>query len=122
MTHSDQSLTASKTPKSRYRGFATNSGWQSARAGKLREQLFELLGPRCAECDCDLHGVPWEVNHIYPRAWQPRKLSYYRRTLRYLQEAMSGEVNLLCPECNQTYKTIPRPTTHHCHALDDQPF
>ena len=85
-------------------GYATNSAYHNALAERLRARLFELLGPFCAECGCDLRGKPWEVNHIRPRAWMPRKLCRYRRNLRYWREAQEGLVNLLCKECNAVFR------------------
>lgn len=120
MTHTDQPPPAI-TP-SRYRGFRSNSAYQSTRASVIRQQLFELLGPRCAECGCDLHGIAWQVNHIWQRAWQPNKLCYYRRNLRYLAEALAGDVNLLCPDCNRRYRPLPRSAKLACSPTTDQPF
>jgi 5-methylcytosine-specific restriction endonuclease McrA len=88
----------------RYTGFETQSAWESARADKLRAKLFELLGRCCAECG---DTFQLEVNHIYRRDWQPRKLSKYRRNLRYLREAKEQLVNLLCRSCNASYRPLP---------------
>lgn len=89
--------------------WCTKSAYYSARADVLRGKLFEALGPACAECGCSLDGIPWEVNHIYRREWQPRKLSKYRRNLRYWREAQEGLVNLMCRECNLAYRPKPGP-------------
>ena len=99
-------------------GFATLSAYRSARAGVIREHLFEMLGPVCAECGCDLTTTAWEVNHVYRRDWKPRKLSRYRRHLRYLREAKVGDVNLLCSDCNQVYRPKPRPQLAAAQSAD----
>lgn len=95
-----------------YRGkWRSESAYQSYRARQIRQELFEMLGPWCAECGADLRERAWEVNHIYRREWKPRELSYYRRQLRYMREAREGLVNLMCDTpCNASYRPLPRPT------------
>lgn len=90
--------------------FPTESAYRSHLATRLREHLFNLLGPYCAECGCDLRSKAWEVNHIYGRDWSPRRLSFYRRNLRYWREAQEGLVNLLCRPCNLAYLPKPLPS------------
>lgn len=84
--------------------YPTRSTYENALAERFRAELFTMLGPECGLCGTDLHGVAWELNHLFRRSWQPRKLSRYRRNKRYLQEAQQGWCNLLCPECNRTYR------------------
>lgn len=78
---------------------------RAQRANLLKQQLIEFLGGRCEECGAT-HDL--QVNHIYQRDWQPRKLTHYRRVLRYWKEALAGEVNVLCEECNGRYRPLPR--------------
>ena len=84
-------------------------GERSRLADQVRTRLFELLGPTCGLCGCDLHGVAWEVNHLYRRDWVPRKRNRYDRNLRYWKEAQQGLVNVLCPDCNCIYRPVPMP-------------
>lgn len=86
------------------KGYPRRSAYETARADLFRQQLFEMLGPECGLCGEPLEGLPWEVNHIYPREWKPSKLSKYRRNLRYLKEARDGLVNLCCKACNAAYR------------------
>lgn len=97
------------TPAQWPRAYPRESAYRNMLADRLRGKLFELLGPECAECGCDLMGVAWEVNHIHGRDWKPREVSRYRRNLRYWREAREGLVNLLCPACNSIYKPRPKP-------------
>lgn len=83
----------------------------------IRASLFEIYGPDCAECGRTLTNTAWEVNHIWQRDWTPRKLDFYRRHLRYFREAQKGWINLLCSDCNNTYRPRPaeqRPTNQTC--------
>jgi hypothetical protein len=79
--------------------------WTSSRANQLKSELLDHLGRRCAECGSitDL-----EINHIYGRDWKVRKVTHYRRVLRYWKEAREGLVNLLCKSCNSAYKPLRR--------------
>ncbi len=102
-----------------YLKHGTRSAYENHRAECIRAELFELLGPTCGLCATDLHGVAWELNHLFKRDWQPRKLSRYRRNKRYLQEARNGWCDLLCPECNRVYRPKlpppePTPPTTEC--------
>lgn len=90
--------------RGRYKNFVTKSARESARADKLRAELFEMLGGKCAECG---DTFQLEVNHIYARSWKPSKLSKYRRNLRYVREAREGLVNLLCKTHNAVYRPLP---------------
>lgn len=87
-----------------YGGYPTRSAYESALATRLRKALFELLGPMCGQCGCDLRTQAWEVNHLVRREWQPRKLSFYRRQKRYWQEAQEGLVEVACAECNASFR------------------
>ncbi len=90
----------------------------AARANALRAQLIHDLGGACAECGStsDL-----EINHIYGRSWTPRKLTHYRRVLRYVREAREGLINVLCSECNKRYRPQAEPPqARQCHT--ERPF
>ena len=78
----------------------------AARANALRAQLVHYLGGQCAACGAT-HDL--QINHIYVRTWTPRRITHYRRTLRYWREAKAGLVNLLCSDCNSVYKPLPLP-------------
>lgn len=101
--------TATLPLKPCYAAHGTRSAYENARAEAIRGELFAMLGPECAGCGVDLHGVSWEFNHLYRRDWKPRTLSRYRRNKRYLQEAMEGLGDLRCPECNKAYRPVERP-------------
>jgi hypothetical protein len=88
--------------KSRYKGYLTNSAYQSARAQQLRMWIFDILGRKCAECG-DEHG-PFEVNHLYKREWSCARLSVYKRTLRYWRDVQRGLCNCLCASCNSNWR------------------
>lgn len=87
---------------SRYKGYPTNSAWQSARAQLLRSQIFDILGRKCALCG-DEHG-PFEVNHVYKREWSASHLSVYKRTLKYWKDVKRGLCNTLCVSCNSNWR------------------
>lgn len=78
---------------------------RAARANLLKQQLIEFLGGRCEQCG-ETHDL--QINHIYVRDWEPRKVTHYRRVLRYWKEARRHEVNLLCEQCNAVYRPLPR--------------
>jgi 5-methylcytosine-specific restriction endonuclease McrA len=79
--------------------------YYAQRANLLKQQLIEFLGGQCEECGAT-HDL--QVNHIYQRDWTPRKVTHYRRVLRYWKEALAGDVNLLCEACNAVYRPLPR--------------
>jgi hypothetical protein len=83
------------------------SAYRSHLASRLREWLYDYLGGACDACGerCNL-----EIDHPWGRDWTPRKLSRYRRHLRYKREALAGRVRLLCRECNSCYRPVPEPT------------
>lgn len=73
-------------------------------ADRIRAQLLEIYGNKCAECGVSSDDAHLEINHIYGRTWKIRDLNRYRRYLRYRHEARQGRINLLCPECNKAYQ------------------
>lgn len=80
------------------------SAWRARRANQLRADLIAWLGGVCEHCGAT-HDL--EINHKEPRDWQPRKLTHYRRVLRYWREAREGRVNVLCASCNSVYRPVP---------------
>src|SRR5690349_8209405 len=83
--------------------------WRYERRLALRRLVFALLGGRCAECGSTRR---LQVNHIYERDWEPRRVASYYRWLRYWREARAKPplVNLLCAGCNRRYEPLPPPT------------
>lgn len=77
----------------------------SQRANLLKAELIKRLGGKCVQCGSE---TMLEINHIYGRTWQPRKLTHYRRVLRYRKEAAEGLLNVLCEECNKVYRPVAR--------------
>lgn len=69
-------------------------------ADRIRDQLIEIYGRKCAECGASADDTHLEINHVYGRDWKIRDLNRYRRYLRYRHEAKQGRINLLCPDCN----------------------
>lgn len=87
----------------------SNLRTRSALVARIREMLLQIYGHHCARCGCDLRGIPWEVNHKWPRDYQPRKLDFYGRNLRYFKEAQRGLIEPCCPECNSAYRPRSNP-------------
>lgn len=81
-------------------------------ADRIRAQLLDIYGNRCSQCGASNGEAHLEVNHIYGRDWKPNNICRYRRFLRYRREAQQGLINLLCPECNGSYrpKAAAKPT------------
>jgi 5-methylcytosine-specific restriction endonuclease McrA len=77
---------------------------RSALVQHLRHEVFNLLGHACVSCGAT-HAL--EINHLFGRSYQPRRMNIYNRWLRYRREAHAGLVDLRCPECNQAY--VPKP-------------
>lgn len=75
-------------------------------AAITRDRIFDIIGRECAQCG-ETTGL--EVNHIYGRDYQPKRMSHYNRQRRYLKDALAGEVNALCRECNAAYRPVRRP-------------
>lgn len=73
-------------------------------ADRIRNQLIEIYGEKCAQCGATKEETHLEINHIYGRTWKIRDLNRYRRFLRYKKEAREGKINLLCPACNCVWK------------------
>jgi 5-methylcytosine-specific restriction endonuclease McrA len=67
------------------------------RAAKLRAEMIQQLGGRCVHCG---RTVDLEFDHIQPRAYAARRLSYLQRINRYRQEMSEGKIQLLCKSCN----------------------
>jgi hypothetical protein len=128
-------------PTSRYRGFATNSAYQSARAAMIRGWIFEILGWKCELCGTT--EGPMEVNHLYKRTYRVDRMSVYKRQLAYWRDVQRGLCNCLCISCNSNWKPAPAdqapppehvdprfiawmerhpPTRHAAKPLADQPF
>lgn len=83
------------------------SAYQSARADAIRAIIFEVIGQKCATCGAT---SPLEVNHVFKRDWNPKRLSKYRRNLRYLRELRAGvPLTCLCAACNKEYRPKPWP-------------
>ena len=80
-----------------------------ALVARIRENLFAIYGPNCAQCGTPLDSEPWEVNHIWGRDWRPQKLNFYNRHLRYWKEAQRGLIDLRCRDCNSNYRPITNP-------------
>lgn len=76
----------------------------ASRANQLKSDLIAYLGGKCEHCGAT-HDL--QINHKEPRDWQPRKLTHYRRVLRYWREAREGKVDLLCGDCNRVYRPVP---------------
>lgn len=98
-------MTIQTQKRSRYKGFPTNSAYQSARAQQIRTWIFDILGRKCAECG-DEFG-PFEVNHVFRRDYSVAKLSVYKRTLRYWKDVQRGLCNTLCASCNANWRARP---------------
>jgi hypothetical protein len=103
-------------------GLPTRSAYENMLAERIRGELFAMLGPTCAGCECDLHGIAWEFNHLYRREWSPRKLSRYRRNARYLREAQAGLGDLRCPACNREYRPVQAPPREPAPPAELCPF
>jgi hypothetical protein len=91
--------------RSLYRNFPTNSAYQTARAHLIRSWIFEIIGRQCAECGTT--EGPMEVNHIYRREYSIKRLSVYKRTLRYWRDVQRGLCNCLCRSCNANWRPKP---------------
>jgi hypothetical protein len=68
-------------------------------AKRIRAELIEQLGGRCALCGEDDEGV-LEFDHPFGRDWTPNRLSYSSRMARYKREADAKLLRLLCADCN----------------------
>ena len=87
--------------------WGSKSAYQSARADTIRRMIFAIIGQECEECG-ERHGL--EVNHVYKRTWKPKKLSKYRRALRYWRELKAGvPLTPLCRSCNTQYRPLEWP-------------
>ena len=73
-------------------------------ADRIRNQLIEIYGGKCAQCGASKDEVHLEINHIYGRKWKVRTLNRYNRFLRYRKEAREGRINLLCKDCNAVWR------------------
>lgn len=69
-------------------------------AKKIRAALLAKLGGKCVLCQKD-DPDKLEFDHINGRNYEPRKLSYKMRMIRYRREAAKGELRLLCGDCNR---------------------
>lgn len=70
------------------------------RAKKLRDELREALGNRCAKCPCN-NPDELQFDHIHGSDWVLNKLSYLQRMLLYVKEHAAGKLRLLCGVCNR---------------------
>ena len=68
-------------------------------ANLRKAELIEALGSQCWACGSI---VPLHIDHPYGRDWQPRKVCFYSRVLRYWKEHLEGKVRLLCKTCNDS--------------------
>jgi len=85
------------------RGKALNE-FKLRRAHVIRNELLLLLGGECEGCGTTEN---LEFNHLVERTWIAKKLTRYRRMLRYRKEAKLGLINLLCEKCNKKYEPDP---------------
>lgn len=86
-------------------------------ADRIRAELFDMLGCSCQWINEDGSFCgstdQLQINHLFRREWRPRKLSRYRRNLRYRKEAKAGLLNVLCKQHNEVYRPLPMPTASH---------
>ena len=77
-------------------------GYYRRRYLLLREQLFSLLGNRCASCSAtEEGGTQLFVDHIDGREYEVRRVASHTRMKRYLDEYRSGvRLQLLCKACD----------------------
>jgi hypothetical protein len=68
-------------------------------AKKIRADLLEKLGAFCVDCGED-DEEKLEFDHIHGRHYEPRKLSYRQRMIRYRREVERGELAVVCGDCN----------------------
>jgi len=72
---------------------------QTLYARSLRDALYEKLGNKCSNPECGA-TENLEFDHINGRSYDPNKLSYCQRLIRYTKEAARGELRILCGTCN----------------------
>ncbi len=73
------------------------SEYRKKRRERLRERILKKLGGKCRSCGGKQR---LEVDHIYGRDYEVRKLGSYERMQKYLEEHKEGKVQLLCQRCN----------------------
>lgn len=75
------------------------------RARHWYTELVDLLGGHCELCgSCD----DLAVDHMDGRDYQPRRLSFFHRTILYWMELFDGvRLRILCRACNGGYRPPP---------------
>lgn len=79
---------------------------QYAYARRLKRKLLALLGGRCHICGT---SRKLEFDHLVPRTWRSRDLTWHRRLKRYEREIAEGKVKAACRSCNARKGSVEAP-------------
>lgn len=63
----------------------------------MRAEMIAQLGGKCVWCG---ETRDLEFDHIQPRDYSARRLSWLQRINRYREEMKEGKIQLLCRSCN----------------------
>ena len=75
--------------------------YEITRADVIQKELKKILGGQCAHCGTKRK---LEFNHIFRRTWQANRFNRYQRMLKYRRESACNLINLLCENCNRSFR------------------